>query len=57
MYIRSFKNGTFRADVRLKGVTKVKTFPTKASAQEWGEQLEENIRKRLLNSTFQSYFN
>ena len=51
MYIRSFKNGTFRADVRLKGVTKVKTFPTKALAQEWGEQLEENIRIISILST------
>ncbi len=44
MYIRVFKNGTFRADVRLKGITKVKTFQTKKLAESWAISLEKNIK-------------
>lgn len=43
-YIRSLSNGNFRADVRMKGVFKNKTFPNEALALAWADKLEYNIR-------------
>ena len=47
-YIRPLPNGNFRADVRMKGLTKNKTFPTEKLAKDWAENLENSI-KTVLN--------
>ncbi|MEI8573581.1 site-specific integrase [Methylomonas sp. LW13] len=47
-YIRPLANGNFRADVRLKGIVKNKTFPTESLAQAWADNIENGI-KTILN--------
>lgn len=42
-YIRPLKNGNFRADVRMKGIIKNKTFPSRQLAEDWGTTLAQNI--------------
>lgn len=42
-YIRPLKNGNFRADVRMKGIIKNKTFPSRQLAEDWATTLEQNI--------------
>jgi hypothetical protein len=36
-YIRPLANNHFRADVRMKGIGKNKTFPTQIPAQAWAD--------------------
>ena len=43
-YIRTLANGNFRADVRLKGIVKNKTFPSEALAQAWADRIECSIK-------------
>jgi hypothetical protein len=43
-YIRPLANGKFRADVRLQGLTKNKTFPSRALAEAWSAQMERHIK-------------
>lgn len=43
-YIRPLANGNFRADVRMKGIVKNKTFPSEALAQTWAEKIEHSIK-------------
>jgi integrase len=43
-YIRPLANGNFRADVRLQGLTKNKTFPSRAQAAAWAAQMEHHIK-------------
>jgi len=43
-YIRSLKNGNFRADIRMKGITTNKTFATKELAQAWATSTETQIK-------------
>ncbi len=43
-YIRALANGHYRADVRMKGIIKNKTFPSKSLAQAWADTLEHNIK-------------
>jgi hypothetical protein len=43
-YIRPLANGNFRADVRLQGLTKNKTFPSRALAEAWAAQMERHIK-------------
>lgn len=43
-YIRHLANGNFRADVRMKGITKNKTFPSEKLAQAWADQIECTIK-------------
>ena len=47
-YIRPLANGNFRADVRLKGIVKNKTFPSEKLAQVWADNIENGI-KTILN--------
>jgi len=43
-YIRPLKNGSFRADVRMKGILKNKTFKSKELAVTWANTVEFNIK-------------
>ncbi|WP_096875718.1 hypothetical protein [Methylomonas koyamae] len=43
-YIRPLANGNFRADVRMKGIVKNKTFPTEVLAQAWADKIEHSIK-------------
>jgi len=43
-YIRPLANGNFRADVRMKGIVKNKTFPTEPLAQAWADKIESSIK-------------
>lgn len=43
-YIRALANGHFRADVRMKGIIKNKTFPTQSLAQTWADKIEYSIK-------------
>jgi len=43
-YIRPLANGNFRADIRMKGIVKNKTFPTESLAQAWAETIEHSIK-------------
>ena len=43
-YIRPLANGNFRADVRMKGIVKNKTFPSEPLAQAWADKIESNIK-------------
>lgn len=43
-YIRPLANGNFRADVRMKGIVKNKTFPSEKLAQNWADNLEHSIK-------------
>ena len=42
--IRPLANGNFRADVRMKGIVKNKTFPSESLAQAWAEKIENSIK-------------
>ena len=37
-YIRPLANNHFRADVRMKGIVKNKTFPSQILAQAWADK-------------------
>ena len=43
-YIRPLANGNFRADVRMKGIVKNKTFPSEKLAQAWADKIERSIK-------------
>ena len=43
-YIRPLKNGSFRADIRMKGIIKNKTFPSIELANAWASEIESNIK-------------
>ena len=43
-YIRPLANGNYRADVRMKGIVKNKTFPSQALAQAWADKFEHSIK-------------
>ncbi len=43
-YIRPLANGRFRADVRMKGIIKNKTFPARSQAQDWADKMEHSIK-------------
>jgi integrase len=43
-YIRPLANGHFRADIRMKGIVKNKTFPSRSLAQAWAEKIEHHIK-------------
>jgi integrase len=43
-YIRTLANGNFRADVRIKGIVKNKTFPTQKLALAWANKTEQSIK-------------
>ncbi|MEQ1528756.1 MAG: hypothetical protein ABL925_05515 [Methylococcales bacterium] len=43
-YIRPLANGNFRADVRMKGIVKNKTFPVESLAQSWADKIEHSIK-------------
>lgn len=43
-HIRPLANGNFRADVRMKGIVKNKTFPTLSLAQSWADTIEHGIK-------------
>jgi integrase len=43
-YIRNLANGHFRADVRMKGIVKNKTFPSLTLAQAWADKIEHSIK-------------
>lgn len=43
-YIRPLANGNFRADVRMKGIVKNKTFATEILAQAWADKIEHSIK-------------
>ena len=43
-YIRPLANGNFRADVRMKGIVKNKTFPTLPLAETWADKIEFSIK-------------
>jgi hypothetical protein len=43
-YIRTLANGKYRADVRMKGIVKNKTFPSQSQAHAWADKLEHSIK-------------
>ena len=43
-YLRTLANGHFRADVRMKGIVKNKTFPSQSLAQAWADKIEHSIK-------------
>jgi hypothetical protein len=43
-YIRKLANGNFRADVRMKGIVKNKTFISESLAQAWADKIEYSIK-------------
>jgi integrase len=43
-YLRALANGHFRADVRMKGIVKNKTFPSRSLAQAWADKIEHSIK-------------
>jgi hypothetical protein len=43
-YIRTLANGNYRADVRMKGIVKNKTFPSQSLAQTWTDKIEHSIK-------------
>lgn len=43
-YIRTLANGNFRADVRMKGIVKNKTFTSHSLAQTWADKIEHSIK-------------
>jgi hypothetical protein len=43
-YIRPLANNHFRADVRMKGIVKNKTFPSQILAQAWADKIEFSIK-------------
>ena len=43
-YLRTLANGHYRADVRMKGIIKNKTFPSQSLAQIWADKIEHSIK-------------
>jgi len=43
-YFRTLVNGHFRADVRMKGIVKNKTFSSQSLAQAWADKIEHSIK-------------
>jgi len=43
-YFRVLANGRIRADVRMKGIIKNKTFPSQSLAQSWADNIEHSIQ-------------
>ena len=43
-FIRTLSSGKFRADIRMKGILKNKTFPTLLLAQAWADKIEQTIK-------------
>ena len=43
-HIRKNSNGTFRADIRMKGASINKTFSSKPKAQQWADETESKIK-------------
>ncbi len=43
-YLRVLASGHYRADVRMKGILKNKTFPSQSLAQAWADKLELSIK-------------
>ncbi len=43
-YIRTLANRNYRADVRMKGIVKNKTFPSQVLAQAWADKIEHSIK-------------
>lgn len=43
-YIRPLKSGNFRADIRMKGIIKNKTFPSEQLAEAWATKVEQHIK-------------
>ena len=43
-YLRTLANGHFRADVRMKGIVKNKTFSSQLLAQAWADKIEHGIK-------------
>jgi integrase len=43
-YIRPLANGNFRADIRMQGLTKNKTFASRALAEAWADKMERYIK-------------
>jgi integrase len=43
-YIRTLANGHFRADIRMKGIVKNKTFSSQSLAQAWAVKIENSIK-------------
>lgn len=43
-YLRTLANGHFRADVRMKGIVKNKTFSSLPLAQAWADKIEHSIK-------------
>ena len=43
-YIRTLSNGNYRADVRMKGINKNKTFSSQTLAQAWANKIEHSIK-------------
>jgi integrase len=44
-HIRNNSSGTFRADIRRKGITINKTFPSRIKAQQWADEIEDKIKR------------
>ena len=40
-HFRLLANGHYRADIRLKGIVKNKTFPNQILAQVWADKIEQ----------------
>jgi integrase len=43
-HFRLLANGHYRADIRLKGIVKNKTFPNQILAQVWADKIEQSIK-------------
>jgi hypothetical protein len=43
-YIRTLANGNYRADVRMKGIVKNKTFPSQSQAHAWADKIGHSIK-------------
>ena len=43
-YFRALANGHYRADIRMKGIVKNKTFPSHSLAQVWADKIEQSIK-------------
>jgi hypothetical protein len=43
-YFRALANGHYRADIRMKGIFKNKTFPSQSLAQVWADKIEHSIK-------------
>jgi len=43
-HLRALANSHYRADVRMKGIVKIKTFPSQALAQTWADKIEYSIK-------------